>query len=366
MISVAALAKTFEAEHGRVAAVRGVDFEVGEGEVFVLLGPSGCGKSTTLRCIAGLEKPDAGTIGIAGTTMSSAGSGVFVPPEARRVAMVFQSHAVWPHMTVLENVTFPLVDGVHRVAKHEALQRARKALQMVQLDGLDQRPATQLSGGQQQRVALARALALEPRVLLMDEPLSNLDAALRERMREEMKGLFAQLGLTVVYVTHDQVEALSLASRVAVMSEGHLLQVGPPEEVYERPASLAVLNFFGQTNLLPAEVAAPGELKTPIGAIKVAAEGAPGDQVTLAIRPEDVELCDGGGADAVQATVRKRTFLGDHVLLEVAVEGVGLKVKAPRRAPAAGQTVWLRFPADRWRVFPVKYDPGDMSPEALP
>ena len=349
MISVQGLAKRFEAEHRMVAAVRGVDFEVAAGEVFVLLGPSGCGKSTTLRCIAGLEQPDEGDVSIDGGVVSSADKGVFVPPENRRVAMVFQSHAIWPHMTVLENVTFPLTDGVRSVPKREALERARKALQMVELGGYDDRPATQLSGGQQQRVALARALALEPKVLLMDEPLSNLDAALREHMRDELKALFGNLGLTVVYVTHDQVEALSLGSRVAIMSDGQLLQVGEPEEVYEHPASLGVLRFFGHVNLVPGTAIAQHEVQTAIGVIHPA-EPVTAPSVTLAVRPEDVELCAG----ELQGTVGKRTFLGDHVLLEIDVTGVPLRVKAPRHSAAKeGDLVGLNIQTVRWLAIPV-------------
>jgi len=362
MIKVSNLAKTFLTTQDRVAAVGGVDFDVAAGEVFVLLGPSGCGKSTTLRCIAGLEAPDGGDVAIDGVIVSSAAKRAFVPAELRRVAMVFQSHAIWPHMSVLDNVAFPLTDGRDHMPKRQAHERARRALQLVRMEGYDQRPATQLSGGQQQRVALARALALEPKVLLMDEPLSNLDAALREHMREELKTLFAELELTVVYVTHDQVEALSLATRIAVMHEGRLLQVGPPEEVYESPANLTVLEFFGNCNLVAGEVAGTGEVQTPLGLLRPSTriDRPTGSPVTLAVRPDDVHLCSNSDG-AMQAIVRRRTFLGDYVILEVTVNDLAVRLKTPRRVQASpGDTVWLRFPPDSWQLVPEP-DAGSLS-----
>src|SRR5881409_2980021 len=223
------LVKTF----GTVVAVNHLSFEARAGEFLTLLGPSGCGKTTTLRLVAGLERPYRGDVYLGGRTLSAAASGLFVPPERRGMGMVFQSYAIWPHMTVFENVAFPL--NVRRANRQEIKRRVEETLELVGLANFSDRPAILLSGGQQQRVSLARALVYSPSILLLDEPLSNLDARLREQMRIELKRLKQQLGFTVLFVTHDQIEAMSLSTRLAVMSQARIEQIGPPQEVYERP-----------------------------------------------------------------------------------------------------------------------------------
>ncbi len=243
MIGIRSLTKIFKTGGEAVRAVDAVDLQVNEKEFFVLLGLSGSGKTTLLRCVAGLEKPEAGEIKLGEEIVSAPERGIFVPPEDRGIGMVFQSYAVWPHMTVFDNVAFPLTDGKRRIPRNAMRDRVMKALGLVQLSAFADRPVPFLSGGQQQRVALARALAVEPKVLLMDEPLSNLDARLREEVRDEIRGLAKKLGITVLYVTHDQVEAMALADRIAVMSGGKILQIGGAEDLYHSPESRSVGEF---------------------------------------------------------------------------------------------------------------------------
>src|SRR3970282_1330883 len=220
MISIRGLQKSYKSNQGRVDALKSIDLEVGEGEFCVLLCPSGCGKTTTLRCVAGLERPDSGEIEISGRLVNSPGQRVFVPTEKREIGMVFQSYAIWPHMNVFQNVAFPLTQGQKRFPKSQIAEKVRLALKRVRLDGLEDRPATDLSGGQQQRVAMARAIVTEPKILLMDEPLSNLDARLREQMRVELKKITKAANVTTLYVTHDQAESLSLVDKVCVRNAG--------------------------------------------------------------------------------------------------------------------------------------------------
>src|SRR4249919_1167072 len=241
---------------GAVNAVDGVSFTIERGEFFTLLGPSGCGKSTTLRLVAGLEEPDNGEIFISGKPVAVAARGIFLPPEKRQLGMVFQSYAIWPHLSVFENIAFPL--RVRKESGDAVRQRVLQALDVVGLAGLAERGATQLSGGQQQRVALARALVYEPAILLLDEPLSNLDAKLREQMRVEIRALQKKLGLTILYVTHDQAEAMTLSDRIAVVNRGRFEQVGAPEEVYEKPATPFVAEFLGRTVSLEGKIAKNG------------------------------------------------------------------------------------------------------------
>jgi iron(III) transport system ATP-binding protein len=252
-IQLVGLRKTYEFRGQRVRAVDDVTLEAPEGKILTLLGPSGCGKTTTLRCLAGLERPDDGEIRFGSRVVFSRAQGVFVPPEQRHIGMVFQSYAIWPHMTVFENVAYPL--RVRRVNPGEIRKRVQAALELVGLAALADRPAPYLSGGQQQRVALARALVYEPEVLLLDEPLSNLDAKVREQVREELRALQRQLNITTVYVTHDQIEALALSDVVAVMRDGKVLEVGTPRDLYERPRTRFVAQFLGTTNLLPGKLA---------------------------------------------------------------------------------------------------------------
>jgi iron(III) transport system ATP-binding protein len=256
IVSVRGISKSFAADEssragdGRVRAVDDVSFDVRPGEMFTLLGPSGCGKTTTLRSIAGLEDPDRGRITVDGTVFFDGARGVRVAPESRGLGMVFQSYAIWPHMTVFRNVSLPLAVLPRRRRPRTAAIRERvdRALAVTGLAEYADRSATKLSGGQQQRLALARALVVEPRVMLLDEPLSNLDATLRESMRFELKRLQRELGLTALYVTHDQTEALSMSSRIAVLQDGEVRQLGRPREVYERPESRFVADFIGVTN----------------------------------------------------------------------------------------------------------------------
>ncbi|WP_083521439.1 ABC transporter ATP-binding protein [Arthrobacter luteolus] len=313
-------------------AVEDLSLTVESGESVVLLGPSGCGKTTTLRMIAGFETPTSGSIRIGDRLV--AGPGVSVPPESREVGVVFQSYALWPHMTVAENVCFGLTTrGARKTRKYgkaELAESAANALAQVQLDGLGLRYPHELSGGQQQRVALARALVINPDVLLMDEPLSNLDTRLREDMRLEIRRLQQESGITMVYITHDRTEALGLADRIVALRAGRSQQIGPPEELYQRPLSKFVAQSLGPANVLPATVLgsdfteAELELITgqrvtvghPVGAAVPTA----GEQVQVCIRPHDLSICaDGGETNGV---VTNRSFLGDENHYLVAVDGV--------------------------------------------
>ncbi|MFK4496569.1 iron(III) transport system ATP-binding protein [Bradyrhizobium japonicum] len=284
---------------GNFAAVDGVDLRVSEGEFVTLLGPSGCGKTTTLRMVAGLEQNSGGRISIGNEVVSDAARGVFVPSERRRLGMVFQSYAIWPHMTVFENVAYPL--RVRRKSAAEIRDLVARALRLVEMQDFAERPAPALSGGQQQRVAIARALVFEPKVLLLDEPLSNLDAKLRLQMGDEFRSIQRRLGMTSLYVTHDQAEAMALSDRVVVMDRGRIQQIGAPEEIYRYPANRIVAAFFGTPNLLEASVEACTRIddrrvrlnvvgKGWRGACQSASEIRPGRPVTVMVRPEDARI----------------------------------------------------------------------------
>jgi len=352
MIRIAGLRKTFQAGGTAVEAVAGIDLEVPRGAFAVLLGPSGCGKTTTLRCVAGLERADAGTLEIDGTIVEDGKR--FVPPERRDIGMVFQSYAVWPHLTVAENVALPLTRGQRRVDRSEVEPRVKAALELVRLGALASRSVTELSGGQQQRVALARAFVTRPKVLLMDEPLSNLDARLRDSMRVELRHLCETLGVTTLYVTHDQLEALSLGDRICVMHAGRILQQGTPEEIYETPADTFVAAFVGDMNFVPGTVRFDGAVDTALGPIGCPVRQPTGTQVTLGIRPEKVGSDGDAGvpADLVDGVLHSRTFIGDATALVVESGGLTLTAKV-RRPPSAavGERVRLQLPRDAWRVF---------------
>ena len=357
MISIRKLRKTFHAQQGVVNALRDIDLEVAEGDFCVLLGPSGCGKTTTLRCVAGLERPDSGEIEIGGRLVNASASRVYVPAEKRAIGMVFQSYAIWPHMNVFQNVAFPLTQGRKRVSKTQVAERVRAALKRVQLDGLEDRPATDLSGGQQQRVAMARAMVADAKVLLMDEPLSNLDARLREQMRVELRKITKSIGVTTLYVTHDQAEALSLGDKVCVMNQGEILQIAAPHEVYAKPANLFVAQFVGEMNFVKGAITGPGKIESPLGIIAapVPLGVNTGAEVTLAIRPEHIEVMatPRDGAATTRGRVASRNYLGDSALLEVEVNGVTLLAKlAGDTALTVGQNAAVEFPAHRWHVFP--------------
>ena len=296
--------------YGPVVAVNRVSFEVRAGDLVTLLGPSGCGKTTTLRLVAGLEMPTSGSIHIGGDDVSR------LPASARDVSMVFQSYALFPHMTVLENVSYGL--SVSGVAKAERRERAEEGLGLVGLSGYGARLPSELSGGQQQRVAVARALVLEPTVLLFDEPLSNLDAKLRRRVREEIRELQQTLGLTTVYVTHDQEEALAVSDRIIVMGNAEVAQEGAPRELYEAPRNLFVADFIGDANVVDAElVRREGDRATVrVGRgveLLLPHRGLPAGPVKLAVRPEAVVLEKGEPEGGLAGTVSKGTYVGSHV-----------------------------------------------------
>jgi iron(III) transport system ATP-binding protein len=355
MISIRSLQKSFRAHQGRVDALKHIDLEVAEGEFCVLLGPSGCGKTTTLRCVAGLERPEGGEIEIGGRTVNSPGRKIFVPTERRDLGMVFQSYAIWPHMNVFQNVAFPLTQGQRRFSKSVVAEKVRNALKRVQLDGLEDRPATDLSGGQQQRVAMARAMVTEPKIMLMDEPLSNLDARLREQMRVELRKITKAIGVTTLYVTHDQAEALSLGDRVCVMNQGEILQIASPNEIYARPANLFVAQFVGEMNFVKGNVTGPDLVESALGSVPVVIPNGThvGANVTLAIRPEHVSLHPvSAQPTAVRGKITTKNYLGDAALLEVEINGVTLLVKLAGDCDfVVGQEAAVGLPADRWRVF---------------
>jgi putative spermidine/putrescine transport system ATP-binding protein len=323
--------------YGQTTAVRDVSIDLGDNELLCLLGPSGCGKTTTLRMIGGFIAPDEGDILIDGQSVVS------VPPERRPTAMVFQRHALWPHMTVFDNIAFGL--QLRRMRRAEISKTVENALDLVGLPGKGKRYPHQLSGGEQQRVALARALVLQPRILLLDEPLSNLDAQLRVRMREEVRNIQQRVGITTVFVTHDQEEALAIADRIGVMQSGQLEQLATPDELYVRPATLFVAGFIGSMNLLPAtalgNVLRLEEQTLPLPPGIRADAGA---AFTVAIRPEDIALLNGAaGSSAWHGTVRQSRNLGNHKVLLVDVGAAQhLSVSVSREmAPPPGTPVAL-------------------------
>jgi iron(III) transport system ATP-binding protein len=359
------LVKTFQGSKGEVHALRGVSFEVGKGQLFTLLGPSGCGKTTTLRCVAGLEQPASGEILVGGRPVFSAFNGTFVPPEQRRIGMVFQSYAIWPHMTVFQNVAYALGNALSR---KELADRVGKILERLGLGGLSDRLAPNLSGGQQQRVALARALVAQPEVLLLDEPLSNLDAKLREQMRFELKALHESLNITTVYVTHDQEEALALSDRIGLMHEGELLEVGAPADLYLRPAHRITADFLGAANFVPARIKTSGKqagdemlLESALGAFvaRRSVEWREGMPALLFFRPEYVELCEehnpsNNGTNTGSGTVERATFLGNSADIVIRCGEVALRVRAhPSRAPAPGAAVRYTVAPEACIVFPA-------------
>ena len=325
LLSLKDLSKRFD----KTDAVTGVSLDVERGEFFGLLGPSGCGKTTTLRMIAGLEKPDSGSIRFQDADITN------LPPERRGFGMVFQNYALFPHLNVFENVAFGL--RARHAAKEEMNQRVQSALELVQLPGYEKRAIDELSGGQQQRVAIARAIAIEPALLLFDEPLSNLDVSLREETRSELRELVTRLGLTAVYVTHDQEEAFALCDRIAVMVGGKLMQTGKPRELYERPADIAVARFLGRNNLIRAmrlssSKTTEGEFKTldgehtlhvPVTRDELAPLNKP---VILAIRPEHVQLAanNDGAQNTLRGVVKEIVFAGATSTVRVDANGLVL------------------------------------------
>jgi len=337
-------------------AVDDVSFDVEEGELLVLLGPSGCGKTTTLRMIAGLEEPDGGDVWLGSTLVSSAQRNVFVPTEKRNIGMVFQSYAIWPHMTVFDNVAYPL--RVRHAPRKLIQERVAQTLELIGMAGYESRPATKLSGGQQQRVALARALVFEPRILLLDEPLSNLDAKLRIHMRTELKHLQQATGITSIFVTHDQAESMALADRIIVMNRGQIEQVGSPADVYERPRSRFVNDFVGSMNALKgvvADVDGPhvtlncGEYEV-LGHVASDSQLARGDMATATMRPEKLSILvdRDGAANQWTARVAAAVYYGDHreYQVELGDQFVSLTTPATVDVPRGARVIVTCDPSE--------------------
>jgi ABC-type Fe3+/spermidine/putrescine transport system ATPase subunit len=355
MLTVDALTKTYQSSTGPVMAARGLSFTLQPGEILSLVGPSGCGKTTALRCVAGLETPDSGRIEMDGQVVFDSDQGITRPPHLRSAGMVFQSYAIWPHMTVFENVAYPLRAQRPRLGRAEIAQRVAEALDMVQMPGYGDRQATMLSGGQQQRVAIARALVRGASVLLFDEPLSNLDATLREEMRAELRALFERTEVSVLYVTHDLGEALALSDRLIVLSAGRIEQVGTPEEIYCSPTSVFVARFLGNAALLPGRTAGRGVVHSELGAIQLGPDHVTdgSDQVTVVVRPEAVQVDADGPSRAV---VEAGLYLGSHVEYRlVTSSGLRLAARSPAGAPRhqAGEEVGIRLDPSGVAVVPT-------------
>jgi iron(III) transport system ATP-binding protein len=356
-IAITGLTKRF----GDVPAVDGLDLTVRPGELVALLGPSGCGKTTTLRLVAGFMAPDAGEIRVGDRVLSSAGS--VVPPERRRMAMIFQSYALWPHMTVAQNVAYGLrFAGIPRAERNG---RVTEILRAVQLAGYGARYPGELSGGQQQRVAVARALVVEPEILLLDEPLSNLDASLREEMRFEIRRLHERFTITTLYVTHDQAEAMVISDRVAVLRSGRVAQIGAPSELFEHPRTRFVAEFIGKTNLIDAVAEGPGRVARDRLRLRVAVDGlVSGAPAVISIRPHQIALAPRAaapalpaGANALPGTVIRASYLGDSVDYQVGLDDsdVVLRVTGPTPARArAGEPVALTVPAEACVLLPAE------------
>jgi ABC-type Fe3+/spermidine/putrescine transport system ATPase subunit len=359
-VRLAGLWKTYPG--GAAPAVKDLSLDVLDGEILTLLGPSGCGKTTTLRMVAGLETPDAGDIFFGDQAVVMNSRQLSLPPNKRNVGMVFQSYAIWPHMTVAENVAFPL--KARKFPRGEIKERVRRVLDLVGLAGFEERPGPLLSGGQQQRVAFARALVTEPRVLLLDEPFSNLDAKLREQMRLSVKLLQKRLNIAMLFVTHDQIEALSLSNRIALMNFGVVQQQGDPRLLYEEPANELVRDFVGRTLLFKGTV----QTGNPSGQIAIALAGAPdcvvfgrsynpggvkaGASVFIGVRPEDVEIQPALGGEApagmIGGKAQTALFVGERIEYQVEVDGQGvIMIYGERHKPVAeGSKVWLKLRPD--------------------
>ena len=364
MLRVEGLYTEYPNDQGAIVkAAQDVNFTVPEGKLFTLLGPSGCGKTTTLRSIAGLERPRVGEIAVNDRVVYSSSKGVFIQPNRRGFGMVFQSYAIWPHMNVFQNAAFPLEVGDKKYSRAEVREKVMKVLSAVQLDHLADREATKLSGGQQQRLALARALVMEPALLLLDEPLSNLDAKLRHHLRFELKRLQRELRLTTVYVTHDQSEALALSHEIAVMNEGQIVQVGSPRDIYERPQNRFVADFVGSANFLDATVAGRGDppdsyhVSTAIGLLECSAVEPlrEGDKVVVSVRPEDVHVSAerDGERNVLPAVVDAKIFLGECLEFQLKVGDALLLARVhPSFSPPVGTRVHVKINPEKCIAIP--------------
>jgi iron(III) transport system ATP-binding protein len=367
MLTVENLTKIFSRAGQAGGGIRDASLSLQPGAFFTLLGPSGCGKTTTLRCIAGLERPDEGIIRLGDRVVFDGRQRIHVAMNERGIGMVFQSYAIWPHMTVFENVAFPLKARGGRIGREEIRRRVEDSLRRVNLAGYGERNATMLSGGEQQRVAFARAIVGVPKLLLLDEPLSNLDAGLREEMRTELLRLQRTIGITTVYVTHDQTEALTLSDRIAVVDRGRILQVGPPTEIYLRPQSEFVARFVGSTNILygksadgaPPPSAQEGRalrievgLERPLACIAPGGIG-PNGEAAVSVRPEAIDIAastepnPSGAINELRGEVAASTFMGANLRYDVRVADRMLSVVTPpRRVFGIGDKVVLRFPCE--------------------
>ncbi len=361
MIEISNLKKTFEGEKEKVRAIQDLNLTVPEGKLFTLLGPSGCGKSTALRCVAGLERPEQGEIKIGEDIVFSSGKGLFVPPHKRGIGMVFQSYAIWPHMSVFDNVAYPL--KIKKMRREDIRERVRRALTTVGLQELEDRLAPQLSGGQQQRVALARALVKEPRILLLDEPLCNLDAKLREEMRLEVKELQRRLGITALYVTHDQTEALAISDFIAVMNEGRIIDTGTPKQIYNQPKTRFTADFIGSTNIVRGKVlekeGSKAKIATPFGEITccLTQESQRGEEVFVLIRPETVRLSKEQQPpleNTFEGEVTSFVFLGETIDCHFMLGGEPLRARVdPSMALKEKEKVFVRIESDSVLAIPT-------------
>lgn len=364
MLEIRNLHATYVGFEGqKVHAVQGISFDVPAGKLFTLLGPSGCGKTTTMRCIAGLERPDSGEVLVNGKAVYSSELGLFVPPNERNFGMVFQSYAIWPHMSVFENAAFPLRSRKRKLTRQEVDDKVMRVLHVVGLEALAQREATMLSGGQQQRLALARALVMEPQLLLLDEPLSNLDAKLRERMRLELKRLQRDSGLTTIYVTHDQVEALALSHEIAIIREGRIVQRGSPREIYDKPTSEFVADFVGSTNLLTGAVGGRRSgadryfVVTEVGPMEVSSpiDLQDGEKVLVSVRPEQVfpMSTPGAGPNVLTGNVEARIFLGECLDFHVRCGDrlILARVHPLTEGMGVGETIYLKMKPEQCMVI---------------
>lgn len=357
-VEVTDLTKEFRTKTEKVRALDEVSLVCPSGKVLALLGPSGCGKTTLLRCIAGLEEPDFGEIKLGDRLVWSKEKGVNVPPERRGIGMVFQSYAIWPHMTVFENVAFPL--RVKRLPRSEIEKRVKTALEMLQLSGFENRPATRLSGGQQQRVALARALVSEPKVLLFDEPLSNLDAKLREATRHELRTFLSHLKITAIYVTHDRAEALAIADEIAVMNQGRIVVRGTPRELYFFAEEQFVVDFIGRANFLKGTIVGYDQdgfarVQFPFGVLRCVGKGFPlGSDVTVVIRPEFFAI-SGEGGNVLRGRVISAIFTGEDYEVQVGLDEntvvlARLEATLPT-VPQPGETIELKVMPQWCRIL---------------
>ncbi len=364
MVRIENLEKYFGEDRERVHVLKGISLDIPEGSLYTFLGPSGCGKTTTLRCVAGLERPDVGSVSIGGKTVFSNTERVYVPTNKRPIGMVFQSYAIWPHMTVFENVAYPLT--IQHKSKAEIKKRVADVLKVVGLQGLEDRPAPKLSGGQQQRVAFARALINEPKVMLLDEPLSNLDAKLREQMRFEIKALQRRVNITTIYVTHDQAEALAISDQIAVMHAGKLIEVGSPHQLYSRPKRRFTATFLGLTNLIEGRVveiggdSQPGKIETKRGIFSfIPAPGlAKGQPAILSVRPEHIEVMKQKPQvtqNVLEGTVKEAIFMGDAYHCQIAVGDTLLRVHThPFLSMSPGDKVYLHLDPQSCNGLPAE------------